>query len=84
MRHSHELRRFLARQTDFRDTPTDQETYLRVLCHAEGETVSDPYAVPAAQDRDQARQGSLAPPTRSAQGNHRKTAAEVSAMTYMT
>jgi hypothetical protein len=49
MRHSHELLRFLARQTDSQDTPTDQETYLRVLCHAEGETVSDPCAVPAAK-----------------------------------
>ena len=45
MRHSHETRRFLARQTDSQDTPTDQEPYLRVLCHAEGETVADPYAV---------------------------------------
>ena len=43
MRHSHELRRFLARKAHSQDAPTDQETYLRVLCHAEGETVSDPY-----------------------------------------
>jgi hypothetical protein len=46
MRHSHELRRFLARQTDSQDTPTDRgKLNLRVLCHAEGETIADPYAV---------------------------------------
>ena len=45
MRHSHDLLRFLTRRVGFQDAPDLlQETYLRVLRHAERETIDDPGA----------------------------------------
>lgn len=45
LRHSHDLLRFLARRAGFQDAPDLlQEAYLRLLRHAERETIADPEA----------------------------------------
>jgi hypothetical protein len=83
MRHSRELRRFLARQADSQETRSIAGNLSPRALPCGSRNRFGPLCL-SAQDRDQARQGSSAPPKRLVQENHRKTAAQVSAMTPRT